>query len=127
MQTTVQQLMSAPPRTIGADMSLAAARCMMMEYGVRHLPVREDGRLVGVVGIKDLDRAAPYRTVAEVMKRDPVVVFPTDPAAPVALAMVDRRTDAAIVVSGGHVVGIFTAADAARTLGDTLRAASERR
>jgi CBS domain-containing protein len=59
-----------PALTIGADMSIAAARCMMAEFGVENLLVRQDGRRVGLVSIDDLNRSLPHRSVSEVMSRD---------------------------------------------------------
>jgi CBS domain-containing protein len=56
--------------TIGATMSIAAARAMMTDFRVRQLLVRDEGRLVGVVGLSDLDRAAAHHAVCEVMHRD---------------------------------------------------------
>ena len=76
----VAAVMTQAPQTIGADMTVETARCMMREFGVRHLPVRADGRLVGVVAAADLSAPA-HRLVAEVMRREPWVVAPTDDAA----------------------------------------------
>lgn len=119
--------MTPAPLTIGADMSLAAARSMMTDYHVRHLPVREDGRFVGLVVMNDLDRGLPHHPVRVVMTRDPIVAEPTALAADVAAEMADRGSDAAIVISGERVVGIFTATDAERALAATLHALDERR
>lgn len=127
MTPTIEELMTPTPHTIGADVTVEAARQMMAEFGVRHLPVRSDGHLVGVVAAADLTLAPAYRRVAEVMDSDPLMVAPLDVASDVASAMADRRLDAAIVVSGERVVGIFTATDAARVLAATLHALEERR
>ncbi len=124
---TMEQLMTSAPLTIGADMSLAAARSMMADYHVGHLPVRDDGHLVGVVALKDLDRGEPHHPVRAVMLREALVVDPTDIAADVATMMAEKHADAAIVVSGENVVGIFTATDAERALAVTLQAIDERR
>lgn len=121
MPLLMQDWMTVAPQTIGADVTLAAARCMMRDYGVGHLPVRRDGHLVGVIARNDLDALPPNRLVVEAMRRDPVVVSPSDRVDAVALEMAERNSDAAIVVTGERVVGIFTETDIARARAKTLR------
>jgi len=124
---TMEDLMTIAPQTIGAEVSIAAARRMMADFGVRHLPVRADGRLVGVVCESDLEHNAAHRPVVEVMNPNPLVVTPFDDAADVATAMADGKSDAAIVVDNERVIGIFTSTDAARALATTLHVIDERR
>ena len=50
----VEQWMSGEPRTIAPAADVREALEMMLEEGFRHLPVLDDGRLVGVVSIRDL-------------------------------------------------------------------------
>jgi CBS domain-containing protein len=52
------ELMSAPPVTIDADASLAAAARTMADAGVKRLPVVDTtGRLIGIVSRRDLLRS----------------------------------------------------------------------
>jgi CBS domain-containing protein len=55
---SVAEWMSSDPATVepGADVTEALTR--MLEEGFRHLPVMENDRLVGVVSLRDLSRAA---------------------------------------------------------------------
>jgi CBS domain-containing protein len=46
--------MTAAPTVLGPDSELAEAANKMLELGVRHLPVMQSGRLVGVLSIRDL-------------------------------------------------------------------------
>jgi len=46
--------MKAEPATIEASASLTDASAVMRVNEVRHLPVTEDGRLVGIVSMRDL-------------------------------------------------------------------------
>jgi sigma-B regulation protein RsbU (phosphoserine phosphatase) len=50
----VGALMTAEPVIVGADASWAAAADLMVQKGVRHLPVVENGRLVGMLSVRDL-------------------------------------------------------------------------
>jgi phosphoserine phosphatase RsbU/P len=51
---TVGQLMTNSPVTIAVDATWAAAAELMIKRGVRHLPVVEQGRLVGMLSVRDL-------------------------------------------------------------------------
>ena len=53
----VSEAMTAPPITASPDMPLMGALSLMTRRRIRHLPVVEDGRLVGFVSIGDLVKA----------------------------------------------------------------------
>jgi predicted transcriptional regulator len=53
----VGEAMSSPALTIEEDRPVAAAARMLIEEGVKRLPVVRDGRLVGIVSRHDLIRA----------------------------------------------------------------------
>jgi len=55
--TPVSEIMT--PRVVCVDPTLTAEHCMslMTEKHIRHLPVVEDGRLIGVISIGDVVRA----------------------------------------------------------------------
>jgi CBS domain-containing protein len=48
--------MTPDPRTIGCDELAARAAELMIELGVRHLPVLDHGAVVGVISARDLLR-----------------------------------------------------------------------
>jgi CBS domain-containing protein len=52
--TPVSDYMTPAPTVLGPDSELAEAARKMLELGVRHLPVVQGGRLVGVLSIRDL-------------------------------------------------------------------------
>jgi len=51
---TAADWMSRDPITLHPDASIAEARDRMLEGGFRHIPILEDGRLVGIVSLRDL-------------------------------------------------------------------------
>jgi CBS domain-containing protein len=53
---TVAEWMSKDPATIDAGASVADALDRLLEEGFRHLPVLENGELVGMVSLRDLSR-----------------------------------------------------------------------
>lgn len=50
----VADVMSVEPRYVTSDESAAHARGVMLAAGIRHLPVMEEGQLIGIVSMRDL-------------------------------------------------------------------------
>jgi acetoin utilization protein AcuB len=124
---TVERWMTPTPLTIGRDIPIATAHAMMRERGVRHLPVLDGGKLVGVLSERDLywletvsGTDAGATKVEEAMTAEPYVVDRAAPLRTVANEMARRRIGTALVADHGKVVGIFTAVDALRALVETL-------
>jgi len=126
----VKAVMTPFPHCIDSDETLPAAREMMAEHGIRHLPVIAAGQLAGVLTDRDLRLAAapalaparpdPLR-VRDVTPHDAYVVDLNEPLDVVVLHMARHRIDCALVVKHDRLVGIFTMTDACRCLGGLLR------
>jgi CBS domain-containing protein len=54
LDTSVSELMSTDVAVCGPDSTVAELMAVMTERRVRHLPVLEDGRLVGMISIGDV-------------------------------------------------------------------------
>ena len=127
---TIHRFMTSSPHTITTRQTLAEAHQAMRDRGVRHLPVVEDGKLVGVVSQRDLYLLETLRgvdvgreLVEEAMSDEPFVVGPDAPLDEVAERMANRKHGSALVVEHSTVVGIFTSTDALRALVSLLRRA----
>lgn len=130
MKLTIEMFMSPAPYTIGIDLPLARAREMMQMHHVRHLPVLEGGRLVGIVSDRDLafienlkDVDPKEVSVEEAMSSAVYTVTPDTPLREIATAMASHKYGSAVVMRDGQVAGIFTTIDACATL---LRLLNER-
>ncbi len=53
-QTAITQVMSRPLKTIDADAPAFTALRLMLEENIHHLPVIEEGKIVGVISSTDL-------------------------------------------------------------------------
>lgn len=53
-QATVRQVMSSPVITIDINRSVADANDLMAKRAIRHLPVTELGKIVGIISVRDL-------------------------------------------------------------------------
>ncbi|MFT5050097.1 MAG: CBS domain-containing protein [Chlamydiales bacterium] len=56
--TTVADVMTGEVYTTDPDQELRAVRLEMRERHIRHVPVVKEGRVLGVIGMRDLMRAA---------------------------------------------------------------------
>ena len=122
----IEKYMTPMPHTIQIYTPIEIAVDTMREYRIRHLPVHDDGKLVGILTDRDiklavsLDSTADFR-VEDVMTPDPYTVTPQTPLDHVVFEMAEHKYGCAVVRQGnGKVVGIFTATDALRVLGETL-------
>jgi len=61
----VSAVMTAPAVTVGRDDSVLGALSLMTRRRIRHLPVVEDGRVIGIVSIGDLVKYRIDRIEAE--------------------------------------------------------------
>jgi CBS domain-containing protein len=52
--TKVSEVMTSKPQTVNAESDLDECMQMMQEAGFRHLPVLENGKLRGVVSLRDI-------------------------------------------------------------------------
>jgi CBS domain-containing protein len=122
---TVAQIMTRHPVTVTPDSPIERARWLLREHEVRHLPVVEHERLVGIVSERDLmerPEAAPRRRGAEAREtqvRDrmsvPVETVTLDESASRACKrMHERRISSLPVVRGGLAVGILSELDLLR-------------
>jgi len=116
----VRDIMKGPVETVSPGTSLHDAYRVMQEKRIRHLPIVDGDRLVGVVTDRDLRLATsvlvarPFRPdsrVEGVMRPSPVTGDPGDPVEDAARTMRERRIGCLPIVDGGLLVGIITVMD----------------
>jgi len=126
----IKAVMTPFPYSIRIDEGLNAARLMMEERRIRHLPVIEGSTLAGVISDRDIKLAltpgigGPDQerlTVGDVCGRAPYIVELSEPLDSVLLRMATDHVDAALVVKEGRLAGIFTLTDVCRAYGRMLR------
>ncbi len=126
---TVSRVMTAFPYSIDHDAHVSAARVLMTEHSVRHLPVMVDGRLGGVISDRDIGLAVGPDPIPEkedlwvraIMISDPYAVDLHTPLDQVLLEMASRHIGCALVTRKGKLAGIFTATDACHFFGRYLQ------
>jgi acetoin utilization protein AcuB len=126
---SIAQYMTRQPWTIRRGAKLSQARAIMREHRIRHLPVLEGGKLVGILSERDLylmDRTGEAElAVEEAMTVDVYVAGTNDPVDEIVDQMAANKYGSVVVVNPrGNVEGIFTMVDGMQVLADLLRRAA---
>jgi acetoin utilization protein AcuB len=123
----IMKYMTPMPHTVGSDISLKKAYELMRENRIRHLPVQHGGKLLGVLTDRDVKLASSFKgsdefKVEDVMTPEPYTVHPDSNLDEVVLEMAEHKYGCAVVMQdNGKVVGIFTATDGLRVLGEVIK------
>ena len=116
----VRDIMKTEVITVAAGATIEQARLLMLDHAIRHLPVLEEGRLVGVVTDRDVHLATsaliaapatPGERVGDVMARPPHTADPLDPVEDAARTMRSLKIGCLPVVEADELVGIVTGID----------------
>ncbi len=137
----VKHLMTPEPISISPELSVAEAGEIMTTKGIRHLPVMEEGRLVGLVTRSSLARALPglgtgltrfeynYLTsntkIRQVMIGEPALGTEDMAAEEAARVMNAERISSLLVMRDGQPVGIITDTDIFEAMLELLGARRE--
>jgi CBS domain-containing protein len=71
--TRLVDVMTMDPKTVSPDKSFGYALLVMHENGFRHMPVTEDGRLVGVVSARNALDPDMEEFVSEAQRREHIL------------------------------------------------------
>ncbi len=107
----VSELMMRFPLSIQSTDDLGLARSMMAWATVRHLPVIDEGKLVGILSARDVVANTDVGTVADIMSTPPQSIHPEDPVIEAAGRMATSRLGALPVLDHGELVGIISTVD----------------
>lgn len=124
---TVSEVMATEVTTLGRNDTLQLAQDIMNLGRVRHFPVVEEDKVVGVVSQRDLYKASLgsvmkygekaqrefLNTIAvkEVMKYPPITIAPHASVKEAARLMMEEKIGCLPVLDGAKLVGIVTETD----------------
>jgi CBS domain-containing protein len=132
----VKEIMMGSPVTLGPDDTLDLVNDVISLGRIRHIPVLENGRVVGMISERDLiGRAVPaifglkqkaksallktYQ-IKDFMRKRVVTVFPDTQIKEAARLMADKKIGCVPVVSDGALVGLVTTTDVLRYVNKVL-------
>lgn len=124
---TIQKYMTTSPHSIGADQNLVTAQKMMSNYKIRHLPVLNGGKIVGIISDRDVKFLESMKDVdPEKVKMEDIyaeqvfTVTPFSKLSEVCDVMAENKYGCAVVTDNEKLVGIFTWIDALRAMSELL-------
>lgn len=127
----VRDWMVPDPITIAPQATVAEAKTLLKAHRIRHLPVMEGNRLVGIITDRDIRLASMPRArmepahpdallqlirVGQVMTPDPTTASPDMSIAEAAQLMLARRYGGLPIIANGLLVGIITQVDLLKAL-----------
>ena len=132
---TVRDLMVNNPTTLDLNETLDLAEDIMNLGRIRHMPVVEEGKLVGIVSQRDLFRSALIAAlgfgrkttralvktirIKEIMTKNVVTIAPDAKIKEAAREMVQRKIGCLPVVQDERLVGILTETDILRHVAES--------
>src|SRR5574337_547383 len=127
----VRDWMVPDPVTVSPRATVAEAKSLLEAHHIRHLPVMDHDRLVGMITDRDIrlasmprarmeparpDALLPLIRVEQVMTPDPTTASPGMSIAEAARLMLERRYGGLPVIADGRLVGIITQVDLLKAL-----------
>jgi CBS domain-containing protein len=124
---SVRKFMASPVTSLPSNARLLDAGLLLRAGRIRHIPIIDDGKLVGILSDRDIQRCTPsmlarvsaeeYNSifedtpVAKVMTRDPQHISPDASLREAAALLHEGKLGCLPVVENGEVVGIITKDD----------------
>jgi CBS domain-containing protein len=126
----VREIMMGSPVTLKPDDTLDLANDVISLGRIRHIPVVENGTMVGLLSERDLMGAAANQIfglkqksksallksvlIKDVMKKRVITVKPQTPIKEAARLMAEKKIGCLPVISDGSLVGLVTTTDLLR-------------
>lgn len=132
----VRDYMTPEPQTLDITSTLLDAVLLIRRAELRHIPILQDGRLVGILTDRDVGRVAPSilspvspqeynrffedTPVGKVMTRNPLRISPEATLAEAVHLLYINKLGCLPVLDGEQLTGIITVSDMLRALHDLI-------
>ncbi|MGM0897317.1 MAG: acetoin utilization AcuB family protein [Bacillota bacterium] len=119
----VEEIMKKDIFTLRSDQTVQDVLDLFEEKRIRHVPIVDDGKVVGIVTDRDLKDAMPSmftvspkgepykKKVADIMTKNPMIAHPLDFVEEIALLFYEQKIGCLPVVSQNELVGFLTETD----------------
>jgi CBS domain-containing membrane protein len=130
---TVKEIMIGSPVTLAPNDTLDLANDVISLGRIRHIPILDNGKLVGLISGRDLIGAAANRIfglkqksrsallkselIKNIMKKRVITVTPDTPIKAAAMLMANKKVGCVPVLSDGALVGLVTTTNVLHYLG----------
>lgn len=123
----VEEFTSPCPDTIDVNTTAQEIIKIMDEHDYRHLPVTNEGRVVGIISQRDIINVigrgfSAHVKASDIMTEHPYMVTENTPIEEVAFTMSENKIGCALVIDESQCLsGIFTTTDALNALVEVVR------
>ena len=124
----IHRYMTTEPFTIDSKDNLYQAKKMMKDHNIRHLPVMEEGKLVGIISERDIDVIQSFQgvklekeRVGFAMTSEPFIVNSETHLDEVCRSMAADKIGSVLVKDNNKLIGIFTWIDALNAMSDLMQ------
>jgi IMP dehydrogenase len=126
----VASVMTRNPQTIQPGAYINSAKVVLETYEIQQLPVIEEGKVVGLLTIRDIQCADKMgidttigsdATVADIFNPEVHFVEEDEALDEVLVYMALEKIEAVLIMNGTNLEGIFTVADACTYGADLIR------
>lgn len=119
----VEEIMKKDIFTLRSDQTVQDVMNLFEEKRIRHAPIVDDGKVVGIVTDRDLKDAMPSmftvtpkgepykKKVSDIMTKNPLIAHPLDFVEEIALLFYEQKIGCLPVVSNNKLVGFLTETD----------------
>lgn len=119
----VEEIMKKDVFILRSDQTVQDVLDLFEEKRIRHAPIVDDGKVVGIVTDRDLKDAMPSmftvspkgepykKKVSEIMTKNPMIAHPLDFVEEIALLFYEQKIGCLPVVSQNELVGFLTETD----------------
>ncbi|MDG5786499.1 CBS domain-containing protein [Evansella sp. AB-P1] len=112
---TAKHLMTSPVRVVAPKTTIEDVSKMLYRYGHTGFPVIEDGKLVGIISRRDVDKALHHglghAPVKGYMSREVDTIQINDSLEHIQEVMIEKQIGRLPVLENGHLIGIVSRTD----------------
>ncbi|UCD55482.1 MAG: CBS domain-containing protein [Candidatus Omnitrophota bacterium] len=120
MRIFARDIMNSPVKIISANKKIIEAKNILERFGLKGMPVMENGKLIGMITTSDIRKALKYgyghASVKGYMSRSVITIKPNTPLHLIQKIMFEKGVGRLPVLKGRKLMGIVTRTDVLKSV-----------